>query len=59
MQMTISKGMADMAYKQASNISNAQNVVDGNLLSSKVSKPKKKRGGRSKGSKNKKKSTKK
>ena len=51
--------MADMAYKQASNITKAQNVVDGNLLGSTASKPKKKRGGRPKGSKNKKKSTKK
>eukprot|EP01080_Neovahlkampfia_damariscottae_P013188 gene13188-9546_t len=36
--------MADMAYKQASSISNAQNVVDGNLLGSTASKPKKKSG---------------
>eukprot|EP01080_Neovahlkampfia_damariscottae_P013037 gene13037-7924_t len=36
--------MADIAYKQASSISNAQNVVDGNLLGSTASKPKKKRG---------------
>ena len=51
--------MADSAYKQASNITSAQNVVDGNLIGSVSAKPNKKKGGRPKGSVNKKKSTKK
>eukprot|EP01080_Neovahlkampfia_damariscottae_P013233 gene13233-10313_t len=39
--------MADMAYKQASSISSAQNAVDGNLLGSSTAK-KKGKGGRKK-----------
>ena len=50
--------MADSAYKQVSNLSKAQNVVDGNIMGSTTSKPKKKRAGRPAGAKNKKKSAK-